>query len=190
MPSSIDQQITSLLRQQQVIQSQNGVEFIVETKIKTVDSNNGIATAFPMMVQSQPPPQNQASFAHQQPQTPQTDDRIYFMKTFEPQHSPRPEFYQQQQNHQSRQMNIQQSSTHASSLIKIPLLNSRYSDKLEKVDRQSEMRNLQLPYLEQAQTQFSPPQQIKSSLISKGFEIIIHLFKYLLYYKNLISFFY
>ena len=104
----MDQQITALLRQQQqqqVVKGQNGVEFIVETKIRTVDGKSISTTS------SQPP------VDHEWTKQQQNQERSnYFMRTFDDTLEP-------------QRREIQAPPPPQSSLIKIPLLNSRYLQK-------------------------------------------------------------
>lgn len=99
--NNIDQQIVSVLKQQQLQQNPNAppVEFIIETKIKTVDSLTGHS--------------RNVSSSNQQFYSSVETKENYFMKTFDKNSSNA----QRHQTHQSKK----------SSFIKIPLLNSNYS---------------------------------------------------------------
>lgn len=118
------------MRQQQVIRGQDGMEFIVETKIKTVDGR-----VMTPAVASQPPPPTQTQTQTPQPPT----DRNYFMRTFD--------------NTPQTQTNADNEPSHrpshqTSSFIKIPLLNSRYLEKPERETVHQETRHAKLPYLD------------------------------------------
>jgi hypothetical protein len=149
----MNDQISALLKQQQTVRGQNGMEFIVETKIRTVDAAGN----------SRIEPENMATNrSSYQGQSQQPEPVNYFMKTFDqPQTS--------QQSASSRLIQPQQSK-----FVKIPLLNSRYLDSKPDVDTSitpvdSRYYNTRLPYLEQYQQQqskqpmHSPPQQISSN---------------------------
>lgn len=149
----MNDQISALLKQQQTVRGQNGMEFIVETKIRTVDAAGN----------SRIEPENiAANRSSYQGQSQQPEPVNYFMKTFDqPQTS--------QQSASSRLIQPQQSK-----FVKIPLLNSRYLDSKPDVDISntpvdSRYYNTRLPYLEQYQQQpskqpmHSPPQQISSN---------------------------
>ena len=104
-PQNLDQQLISVLKQQQHLtqkQSDGGppVEFIIETKIKTIDSATGQPNSVSSIFSSNI---NQAPLHSQ---APAFENKNYFMNTFET----------KQPSHQSLRQK-------QSSLIRIPLLN-------------------------------------------------------------------
>jgi len=118
--SHIEQQLTSILKQQQPNdqhqQQQQPVEFIIETKIKTIDPKTG------QILQTSSTDSNMMPLTSSYNQTNKKvqhldEGKSYFMKSFHQQ--------QQQQQHSppQREKSKHKKNQHRSSRIKIPLLN-------------------------------------------------------------------
>lgn len=164
---SLDEQLSALMRQQQVIRGQDGMEFIVETKIKTVDG--GRVMSSPSMTTPAPQAHNTVPDS--------ATNRNYFMRTFDnqlasqmapPNPSEQPPMVQSSSTHQRSSSSSQQmSAAPQSSLIKIPLLTSRYLEKPEREQQPSRepnydsSRHPKLPYLDTNQPVYSPPQILR-----------------------------
>jgi hypothetical protein len=120
--SHIEQQLTSILKQQQQQQpteqqhhQQQPVEFIIETKIKTIDPKTGQILQTSSTDSNMMPLTSSYNQTNKKVQHSDGEGKSYFMKSFhqqQPHSPPQREKTKQKKDHQ-----------HRSSRIKIPLLN-------------------------------------------------------------------